>query len=1033
MTKTLKNKLIICGLALVLTVCLALGLFSITLPVNSAYALTEPTTGNYDDEFVVTDTADEVLAEYTFAVINDNECSVRLTNKTAATKAIIPDTAEIDGKEYIVTEVALNGFLSATKLIRVRLPSNIKKIGNMAFANCSALKRVVMANVKEIGNNAFYRCSSLEHLVLPKSVETVGSTILRSNNTAVHVRAESVGQNWAANWNTGNSNEDVEFNSQYAEPLELETIYGAATRSSSPTIIGYAVAGGQPRSDKFYEEQGDNIFLPNLYNDDYILSIQNGAFSDTVCNKLVIEYSSQPLFIGSNAFDFIDCNDIIINRNIKFTDETTGITSDNIFSFSTVKRIVLPDTITELPSGMFTYCMELTNIFFATPQYREKRADVLQIVDDLALQEQSGVVRLTQSPTLTTIKESAFMGTMSIMEMHIYDNIKNIEASIFTDWSSDQKVYIHNENCNISAKNGYNWHPQWYQDIDKDSIVYSAEYYTITFDFSNGTSTKEVKYGAPIGEMPVPHEDYKVFNGWIDETSEIWTEESIYNIKKDLRLVPAYTAFGFIVGYDANKPLEASNPVVGTMQVSYFSAGGGYPLAPIGYSILGWDFDKWCLVIDGIEMTFYDQQVIDIIEVLETFGCPINNGDYISLCALWKVHIYKISYDCISGTNPDGNPESYTIETETITFLPPVLTGYNCYWSPKSIPQGSCKDIVVKAHYIKTTYHTVYFDANGGEYPYVMNIFDEEKDYPLTNPTRNGYSFVGWRVKGTADTFVTNLKGYKDDIKLEAIWVLTGTSYLAQSNTSTLTVVAVNSTVKLPAVHSIIKIIVSASVKQLYIYGESYATHALNISIQGGRTSAIDIVLNNVHIQSFNASVPAICMEDDNPLNLTAYKNCVIQGATGSKGTNGADTEITGRSGGVGGNGGLAVKCAMLNICSSVTIIGGKGGMGGYGCSGVACGDGGAGGNGNYAVDAMYICIGSDNVTICGGKGGDGGRGGSSHASTRYGAGGAAGLGSDAVTANIINAENYSDILLLKGENGVNGPKGDDNFHEITI
>lgn len=85
-----------------------------------------------------------------------------------------------------------------------------------------------------------YRCTGLEHLVLPQSVQVVGSTILRSNNTQVHIRADVVGENWAENWNAGNTNTDVDYSSQYIEPLELETIYRTTARTSEPQMVGYA-------------------------------------------------------------------------------------------------------------------------------------------------------------------------------------------------------------------------------------------------------------------------------------------------------------------------------------------------------------------------------------------------------------------------------------------------------------------------------------------------------------------------------------------------------------------------------------------------------------------------------------------------------------------------------------------------------------------------------------------------------------------------------------------------------------------------
>lgn len=241
------------------------------------------------DSFAVTDTLNEVKATYTFARLNDTDCSVKIANKTEATIAVIPSKVEIDGSEYRVTEVAANGFASSSKLIRVKLPASIKKINDMAFSNCAELTRIDLSNVEEIGSNVFYRCPKLSALSIPKSVIKISSTILRGNTTDVYVRAASAGEEWSASWNTGNNSGNVEYNSTYKAPLELETVYSATTtRSSAPVMVGYVVAGGQPRTDSYYVEENDNIFIPNMYNGEIILGLSESAFMETSFNQLVI-------------------------------------------------------------------------------------------------------------------------------------------------------------------------------------------------------------------------------------------------------------------------------------------------------------------------------------------------------------------------------------------------------------------------------------------------------------------------------------------------------------------------------------------------------------------------------------------------------------------------------------------------------------------------------------------------------------------------------------------------------------------------
>lgn len=164
---------------------------------------------------------------FTFTPISETECDVRLADKTA-TKAIIPEKVEIDGKEYEVTVIAVNGFTSASKLELVRLPKSVKTIGQNAFANCKALTSLTLPAVETIGANAF-SMTKMEYLIIPTCVTSVASTILRGTNTQVYVRTAleegtTVPEGWVSNWNGSNKNQNVEFNSDYIPEIKYEYV-----------------------------------------------------------------------------------------------------------------------------------------------------------------------------------------------------------------------------------------------------------------------------------------------------------------------------------------------------------------------------------------------------------------------------------------------------------------------------------------------------------------------------------------------------------------------------------------------------------------------------------------------------------------------------------------------------------------------------------------------------------------------------------------------------------------------------------------
>lgn len=127
-------------LALVFTVALLVALLSSwQVKSNGAFAEEAENATQSTGEFVIFD-EENVDAAFTFIKLTDTECSVRVANKSEATKAIVPSFGTIDGKKYRVTEIAGSGFSSAQNLVRVSLPNSVKKINSNAFANSPSME-----------------------------------------------------------------------------------------------------------------------------------------------------------------------------------------------------------------------------------------------------------------------------------------------------------------------------------------------------------------------------------------------------------------------------------------------------------------------------------------------------------------------------------------------------------------------------------------------------------------------------------------------------------------------------------------------------------------------------------------------------------------------------------------------------------------------------------------------------------------------------------------------------------------------------
>ncbi len=946
-------------------------------------------------DFIVTDTANEVNGEFSFLSVSETECSVKLVNKSTATKAVVPSSAIIDGKEYIVTEVSANGFTSAANLVRVYLPKTIDKIGNTAFANCAKLQRISLANIKTIGNNAFYRCPSLTDLVLPRSIESVGSYILRNNDTQVHVREGLNESALSANWNTGNANQDVDYNSTYREPLELETEYKSIdtyslVSAASETLSGYVVAAGQPCVEEFYD--GENYFIPAEYNGLDITAIKMGAFDGAIFGQFVIEYSDIPLQIGSHVFDFTIGSSVTINRAVEFIDSDTGTAAESIFFCSGVNTVVLPDCITELPEYMFSNCMDLTDIFFITPEFTESRDDMLAIAPTLA-ESGDGAVHLPNASAFEKICEGAFDGTVSIAELHIYDTVQSVGGDVLNGWESTQKVVVHNDNGKLpeyDQSTGTGWHPQW---SGSAVVEYTRNFYNIYFDASGGTVTinsKEVEKGVAVGELPVPENGYWVFDGWIDDQGLKYDEYTVYERDGDCTLSALWIAPEYYIAYDKNTPIDARSEVEGEMDRSSHFYNSISSLNPNMYYLCGWDFLGWNTEPDGSGTSFTDGQ--DVYDL-----CSVHNAT-VTLYAHWQLHYYTITY--IINDDDVYNPNtitSYTVNDDTIVFEAPIKKGCDGWWDPPMIESGSTGDFVtyencvVKPVYIK-------YDADGGENssenPDEVLYGD---DVIFKNPTgKHGYTFVGWRISGT-DNIVRAIYNIEGSVTLIAVWVETGTLYAVPNTVGEYTVSADTATVFLmPRDNNGLTVTVKSTVKRLYVYSETFFPVFANIIIEN-RSSALTLILDNMRLLSPSVDNPTIVMNSAVNLNLVMYRGCEVYGATGAMGERASSAGSRGGTGGKGGTGGRGGN------------IGGLGGIGG---------------EGNLAIKAVCVIIRSNNVYIVGGKGGKGGTGGVSNSGVGV-KGGAGGDGGEAVNCFISGADDYINVNVQKGESGASGKTGD--------
>lgn len=123
---------------------------------------------------------------------------------------------------------------------------------------------------------------------------------------------------------------------------------------------------------------------------------------------------------------------------------------------------------------------------------------------------------------------------------------------------------------------------------------WSANTYTVTFDAKEGTvdtSSKQVTFDAPYGELPTPQRTNYAFTGWTDANGDAVTADTVYQTASDVTLTAHYKLTHCTTTFDCDGGTCVVSEVTNGIEESYQSL--PVPTKP------GWDFVGWYTAPDG--------------------------------------------------------------------------------------------------------------------------------------------------------------------------------------------------------------------------------------------------------------------------------------------------------------------------------------------------------------------------------------------------------------------------------------------------
>lgn len=281
------------------------------------------------------------------------------------------------------------------------------------------------------------------------------------------------------------------------------------------------------------------------------------------------------------------------------------------------------------------------------------------------------------------------------------------------------------------------------------NVVVSAKWepitYTIDFDTNGGLPTlSSIDYTIESDSFTLQEitKAGYTFDGWYNGETKV--TEITTGTYGNMTLVAKWTADLYTISYDlADGVNSPENPTSYTIESGLITLKD--PTRE-GYTFAGW---------------YNGEQLVTTIDS--------NTLENISLTAKWTVNSYKLTFDV------DGNLTEKTFKYgESVTAIEnPTKVGHTFVgWSEELPETMPANDITVEAKWEINSYDITYDLAGGvnnSENPTTYTI--ESGLITLKNPTREGYTFVGWY---NGEQLVTTIDSNTlENITLTAKWKIT--------------------------------------------------------------------------------------------------------------------------------------------------------------------------------------------------------------------------------------------------------------------
>ena len=545
-----------------------------------------------------------------------------------------------------------------------------------------------------------------------------------------------------------------------------------AFNSGLAQILSYAETTEINKNEKAItsnsEDTGNDAIISNSEDtsNDAITSNSNGTDNDTISNSEDTDNydstDSESLTFNNFTYEVYDSEVAIMGYTGEDTEiiipseidgmKVTIIGYDAFNGCSALKSITIPEGVTTIGMSAFSGCSALESITIP---------EGVTTIGNAAFSGCSTLESITIPEGVTAIKDSVFSGCSALNNITIPESVTDIESCAFFDCSALEGVTI----------------------PEGVISIYELAFYGCTnlkgIDMPN--SIKEIEgnsfYNCPNLKM-------YVYKGSVSEKYAI--ENNIPYKYMD----PEDATFGDFIYYELNNSEVAISGYTGEdTEITIPSEIDGKKVTCIGYdAFTGCSSLESITIPEGVtyirDFAFYG---CDALKSIIIPGSVTDIGRY-AFCECSSLEsiiipegvttISEVTFCDCPNLKELYMPNSIEeINYATIQDVPPF---YNCPNLTMYVYKGSLSEKYAIDNGMTYEYRdkedvnirTITFDADNGTENIVKTVGkDEQLDYTPEDPTKDGYTFVGW-FKDTDDTTTKYKSGaaYTEDVTYTAKW-----------------------------------------------------------------------------------------------------------------------------------------------------------------------------------------------------------------------------------------------------------------------